>query len=382
MKKEPVTSAKFYALNSIDFTQTMFFVQSVQIGIALFSLPRLVSEEAGHSGWIAILIAGSITQLSVLILFVLARRFQDQDVYGIINRLFGRWVGNLLGFCFALYCILIAADVSRSYIEVVQQWLFPVSSKALFFLLLLMPITYCALGGARVLGRFAVLTFFATAWMVLFLIVPLQEIHTDYYQPVFEFEWSGLMRATYKVSASMVGFELMLAIYPFIQNKKKALLATSIGIWSTTLLYLVVVLIAVGFYSQDQIKNIVSPTLTLFKIITLPLAERIEHFGISTWSFLIVSTAATYLWAAGRFVTQLKRWNPAFSTLIFVPLLFLLGVYPRDMQMLTKFEEIGAMIGCVVSLFFPLFLLLVAILFRKRAERRQQEEDSKGVEAS
>lgn len=382
MKKEPVSSAKFYALNSIDFTQTMFFVQSVQIGVGLFSLPRLVSEEAGHSGWIAILIAGLITQLSVLIIFVLARRFQGLDLYGIINRLLGRWVGSLLGFCFALYCILIAADVSRNYIEVVQQWLFPASSKALFYSLLLMPIAYCAVGGARVLGRFAVLTFFATVWMILLLIVPLQEIQTDYYQPIFEFEWSGLMRATYKVSASMVGFELMLVIYPFIQNKKKALLATSIGIWSTTLFYLAVVLVAIGFYSQDQIKMIVSPTLTLFKIVMLPLAERIEHFGISTWSFLIVSTAATYLWAAGRFVTQLKRWNPAFSTLLFVPLLFLLGVYPRDMAMLAKFEEIAAMIGSAVSLFFPLFLLLLAILFRKRAERRPQEEESKGAEAS
>ena len=157
--------ANEYQLHSLDFSQTLLIVQSTQVAIGLFSLPRLVVEAAEHSGWMAVLINGVLVLIALVIMVVLMRRFGNLSLYQIMREVLGRWIGAAFGLIFAFYCISAASVVSRAYIEVVQSWLFPTTSTGMFYLLLMIPALYCATGGARVLGRFAVLTFFATAWM-------------------------------------------------------------------------------------------------------------------------------------------------------------------------------------------------------------------------
>ncbi|ARU60556.1 hypothetical protein CBW65_05295 [Tumebacillus avium] len=370
-------SHKYYALRSLDFSQTVLFVQTVQVGIGLFNLPRLVSEKAGHSSWISILIAGAIIQVAMIVIVKLLQRFQNLDVYAIMNRLYGKWLGNLLGAIFALYCVFVAAVVTRSYVEIVQQWLFPTTSTIMFYILLILPTVYCALGGARVLGQFAVVTFFGTIWMMALLIVPAQEIQGDYYRPLLDFKVMELLSATWQVSVSAVGFELLMVIYPFLQYKKKTMLASSIGVWMTTVIYLIVVLISIGFYSQEQIKTMLSPTLHLFKIVMLPIIERIEHIGIVTWSFLVVNTAASYLWAAGRYLIRFNKWKPNTCILLIAPVLFGIGIYPTDMLTLTQMQDLAGLIGVIMSIALPPLLLITALIFRKKAEQTPPEDQTK-----
>ncbi|TCP57709.1 spore germination protein (amino acid permease) [Tumebacillus sp. BK434] len=367
----------FFSLRSLDFSQTILFVQTCQVGAGLFNLPRLVSEKAGHSGWIAILIAGMIIQVAVIFIVKLLHRFGNLDVYQIMNKLFGRWLGSTLGAVFALYFVFVAAVVTRSYIEVVQQWLFPTTSTLMFYILLIMPTVYCALGGARVLGQFAVVTFFGTIWMMALLVVPIQDLQTDYYRPLFHVKLISLLQATWEVGISAVGFELLLVIYPFLQYKKKALLASSIGTWMTTAIYLIVVLIAIGFYSQEQIKSMLSPTLHLFKIVMLPIIERIEHIGIVTWSFLIVNTAASYIWAASRYLAHFNKWRPTTCVLVLAPIVYGIGIYPRNLMDLTTMQELAGMIGALVSVGLPPLLLLIALIFHKKADEQPPSDTPK-----
>lgn len=375
-------SHKFYALRSLDFSQTLLFVQTVQVGIGLFNLPRLVSEKAGHSGWIAILIAGVIIQVAVIVIIKLLQRFGELDVYAIMNQLYGKWVGNLLGAIFALYCVFVAAIVTRSYVEIVQQWLFPTTSTMMFYFLLILPTVYCALGGARVLGQFAVVSFFGTIWMMTLLIVPGQEIQMDYYRPLLDIKVMELLSATWQVGISAVGFELLLVIYPFLQYKNKALLASSIGVWMTTIIYLIVVVVSIGFYSQNQIKMMLSPTLHLFKVVMLPIIERIEHIGIVTWSFLVVNTAASYLWASGRYLIRFNKWKPNTCILLIAPVMFGIGLFPDNMLTLTQLQDLAGLIGVIMSIALPPLLLITALIFRKKAEQPPPEDQSKEAQAS
>jgi spore germination protein (amino acid permease) len=354
------------SLRSLDFTQTMLLTQTVQVAVGLFSLPRVVSEAARHDGWMAIPIAGLLMQSALLVIIVLMRRFHAHDLYGIMRIVYGKWIGLFFGAIFALYCICVVALVTRSYIELIETWLFPTTQPIMFYLLLIMPCVYVATGGIRVLGRFGVMTFFATVWMMFLLIAPISQIQTEYYFPLFDSSFAELAKATWQVSASAVGFELVLLYYPFIQKKKKAMLATSLGIWTTTLIYLTVSFVAIGFYSEGQIVHILSPALHMFKTVELPLIERLEHIGIATWSFLIVNTAGTYLWAAGRFLKSCTAWKEPTCIYLLVPLAIVLGLFPPDIYFLNKFELLLGSVGGVIALALPTIVLLSAIILRKK----------------
>lgn len=383
MKQTSARRATERTFRSLGFLEVLFLVQTCQVGIGLFNLPRIVVEEAGHDGWMCVIFTGIVTQISVLVIVLLTKRFPDLDLYGIFNRLFGTWIGRLLGALFCLYCLMIAALVGRGYIEVLQLWLFPTTSTNVFYLLLLIPCFYAATAGARVLGRFGILTFFATAWMLLLLLAPAKEVTVEYYLPFFDTSAWNFVRGSWKVTTSCVGFELVLVYHTFVKPKVNLLRASSIGIWITVVVYVLVTLISIGFYSPGQIMRIISPTLHMYQVVELPLIERLEHIGISTWSFLVANTVATYIWAAGRFVYSFGKWDEPRSVLIFFPLMFLIGLWGKDVFILMKLVTWIGGAGGAVSLFLPLLLLLFAIVMRKRGSKpAPPEEELPEVSAS
>lgn len=369
-------------MRSLDFSQTMFLIQTVQVGIGLLNLPRVIVEAAGHSGWQGIILAGFLVQIAIWIMVVLLRRFENLDIYEIARRVLGKWVGNLLGLLFAFYCVFATGLVARSYIEVVQSWLFPTTSTPVFFLLFLIPCLYCATGGARVLGRFAVVTFFATAWMLILMFAPAREVQLDYYLPLFDAPIDKLMAATTKVSASVIGFEMLLVVFPFVQRKDKVLLASSIGIWITQVIYLMVTLVAIGFYGEKFIEHLISPTLHMFKIVQLPMIERMEQIGIATWSFLIVNTTGTYLWAAGRYLHTLTAWKERTCIYLFVPFVIGIGLFPRNMFLLDEFEGYLSLAGYFFAGLLPVLLLLLALIFKKKGGVKEDSSPQEEKEES
>lgn len=359
-----------FDVQSIGPWELFFLIETAQVAVGLFSLPRVIAEAAGHSGWMALLLVGVVSHLAVWVMVLLLQRFGDQDLYGILRILLGTWVGHLLGGLFALYCLLVAILVSRTYIEVVQTWLFPTTSTAMFYLLLLVPTFYCATGGVRVLGRFGIITFMGTIWMTLFLIFPMQNLTLDHYFPVFDIQLSGLISASVKTFASIVGFELILILYPFLQKRKRALQSTVGAIWFVIFIYLLVTLTCIGFYSQGQLQALISPTLQLFQVVHLPIIERIEHICIATWSFLVVSTASYYIWAAGRFLSYWPAFDkPSRIYWVMLPVVLFFGFWPKDIYMLTKFEVILSTVSGITSLALPPLLLLLAMLLGKKAQK-------------
>jgi spore germination protein (amino acid permease) len=384
VKQGPTARSKLidHRFRSLGFLDLVFLVQTVQVAIGLFNLPRVIVEEAGHNGWMAILFAGLIAQFGVWMIALLVKRFPDLDLYEILVRLYGKWIGRVIGFLFAAYCLCLGTLVGRTYIEVVQLWLFPTTSSNVFFFLLLFPCYYVATAGARVLGRFGVLTFFATSWMILLLYAPASMITKEYYFPLFESSAWQLALATWKVSTSILGFELLLVFHVYAKKKEKILLASSIGIWITTGIYLLVTLIAIGFYSPGQIMKVISPTLHMFQVVELPMIERIEHIGISTWSFLVISTAAPYLWSAGRYLYSFGKWSEPRSVLVTFPLVYFLGTLGKDAFFMSKYEDILGSIGLVISISLPTLLWLSAVIMRKTDAALPPAEEAPEVNAS
>lgn len=356
------------ALRSLDRSELFFFLQTTQVAIGFLSLPRIVVEDAGHDGWMGIPIAGVVVQLSAWVMIRLLRRFGGHDLYEILRKLFGKWGGNIVGALFALYCLYASIYVLASYSNMIITWLFPTTSgNWMIYLLVIMPSVYCATGGSRILGRFAVITFFATFWMSLFYVPMIPQIETiDMYRPVLDASPGELLKAGWDSMLSMLGYELILIVYPAVQKKEKVMRTLTYMNLFTTLLYLIPSVIAIGFMGEGMIKHELLPIVSMNKIFESPILERMENLLNVFWAFLIVNTGANYLWAAGRYLNDMKKWQEPRGIYLILPLVIAFGFVPSETELVMKMGKWLGYVGAVMVLVLPLVIWLLAILMRKK----------------
>ena len=97
---------------------------------------RIIAQFAGYDAWISLIIAGIATHI---VLFCMLKMLEkDNDLMNIHTTCFGKWIGKIFSVCFAAYLLLFCLTVLRTYIEVIQVWVFPtIKPWKLTFLFLL-----------------------------------------------------------------------------------------------------------------------------------------------------------------------------------------------------------------------------------------------------
>ncbi|AIE32016.1 GerB family spore germination protein [Bacillus thuringiensis serovar kurstaki str. HD-1] len=94
--------------------------------IASYSLPiasiGVILKNAGYDAWISLIIAGIATHI---VLFCMLKMLEkDGDLISIHTTTFGKWVGSIFSVIFTLYCLLFCLTVLRTYMEVIQVWIY------------------------------------------------------------------------------------------------------------------------------------------------------------------------------------------------------------------------------------------------------------------
>lgn len=77
--------------------------------------------------------------------------YGSNDLYGIHQNIFGKWIGNFFNTIYILYCSTAFFTVLINYIEVVQTWVFPNVGTWFLTATLLLIVIYTFTGGLRVI---------------------------------------------------------------------------------------------------------------------------------------------------------------------------------------------------------------------------------------
>lgn len=93
-----------------------------------------------------------------------------------------------------------------------------------------------------------------TIWLLFVMYQPLDSINLTRILPIMSTTPSEMMKGVFKSSYTMLGFETLFFIFPFIKEKK-LLLFSQLAIWFTTLLVLIATVISILFYSPKELEN-------------------------------------------------------------------------------------------------------------------------------
>ncbi|KHF30213.1 Spore germination protein YndE [Anoxybacillus sp. BCO1] len=129
---------KRYQFNEITTMQYIFLISGTQIGIGILSLPAQLADIANTDGWIAIVIGWIISIIASTIIIKTMEKHQQDTIFDLSRRYFGRTFGTFIHIAFVAYALLASITVVFTAIHITQVWILPNTPNYLIMMLFML----------------------------------------------------------------------------------------------------------------------------------------------------------------------------------------------------------------------------------------------------
>lgn len=333
-----------------------FLIHSAQFGAGVLGFARIIAKAAGYDGWIGVLIIGICIHILIWMMYFLLKE-TNGNLVDLHRQTFGKWLGNGVTLIFMAYFLIISISVIRTYVEIIQVWMFPTASTWMLTLFLCLVSYYIISSGFRVITGICVISVGGTLGYLFLSLFVLKYSHWSNLLPVFTHSFSDILKAANLSIYSMTGFEIYLMAYPFVKNPKQSHKFAQYGALFSNILYLFSTLLAFAFFSEKQLFKTIWSQLSMTQVIQLPFIERLEYIAISAYALVIVTSFILPLWAATRGTHEIFRVKQRGVLIAFILITLIVS------QLLTTRHDINTFISNSGKASFWLMYVYIPILF-------------------
>ncbi|WP_078553218.1 GerAB/ArcD/ProY family transporter [Bacillus alkalicellulosilyticus] len=341
-----------------------FLIVSSQIGIGILSYQRSIVKSAGYDAWISVIMAGLLVHVLIWLIYKVLDK-EGTDVIDVHQNLYGKWIGGLFSLIIMIYFLGSALTILRSYIEIVQVWLFPELGTWILSLFLIVLLFMIVNGGFRAVTGMCVLGFLIPFPLFILLLFPLEFANYLNVLPIWKNSLVELINGARDMTLNYIGFEFLLIYYPFIKEAKDSQAWAQLGALFTMALYTGVMMISLLFYSEEQLNRTIWATLTLYKIVEMPFIERFEYIVISLWMLLIIPNLVLGVWAVTRIAKKQFTWNQRISLGVVLFVLFVFSIFFEERHGVSLLNEYLGRIGFGIIYFYIPFLYVSHLIISK-----------------
>lgn len=347
-----------------------FIIVSMQIGVGILGVPRLIFSEAKQDSWISILMAAAYLIIVLFVMLLTLKQYDNADIHGIHLDVFGKWLGKLFSTVYIFYFAIAFYSVLLTYIEIVKVFVFPEVSNFVMGLLLICLTVYAVLGGFRVVVGVCFIFGILANWILFLLIHPALQIDVQHYLPLFQASFVELVKGAKATSYTFMGIEILFFVYPFIQNKNKVKLSIFLAATWSSLLVLAATMLAIGFFGAPQLERREWAILVLFKTQSFPFVERFDYIVVAELMMVIIPSLLLLMWGLTYSIKRVYKVQQK-TTLYIASALFLIGTFffekHFETQQVINFAE---QFGLWLIYVYP-FVLLPFVLLKKRLNKRK-----------
>ncbi|ANE48934.1 hypothetical protein SY83_14495 [Paenibacillus swuensis] len=352
----------------------MFVIHDAQVGVGLPGFQRVIYEAAGHDAWVSVIIAGIYVQVLTWMIIKTLELSGGKDLFDIHRHVYGKIIGDTFNFVMVLYYLFATIVSVRNYVEMVQIWLFPYTPTWVISLLMTCLAFYGVSGGLRTIVGSSVVFVSMTLWMAVLLYFPLVYSDWDHLFPLLESDVPHLLEGSMKMSLTIVGFEILYFIYPFIRNKEKTQLYSQIGVLSVTLLNLFVMFVTLVFFSGGELLKTGWATFTMLKVIQFPFLERFEYLGVSLWLVIVITNLMVFSWIATRGLKRIFSWKQKNSLYGFMGLAWILSSFIETRIEVDMLNNLFSQCSFYLILLYPVVLYLLVRIQAKSSKNKGKGE--------
>ncbi|TMU86933.1 hypothetical protein FGG79_01975 [Bacillus sp. BHET2] len=359
--------------------QLTFFIIQTQIGVGILGLPFNVYLKSKQDAWIAVLLAGLLVQAVIMILWLLGRRFPSKSLFEYSKILLGKITGTFLNCGYILYALLVTALILMYSTKIIKMWVLIFTPKWIIMFLLIATAMYLAsedvIGISNIYVVVSSLIFFLLVISIIVLVT--YPVEFRYLFPMGQSGVLGWLKGANEAYFSMLGFELLLILYPhFKQNEEKAILIhVTVANITVTIIYAFMTIVSIVTFSPTEIDIVPQPVLYFVKSLYLQIVERIDLVFVSLWVVNVITSLTSYLFFATEgtsfFLRKVKKIKRTILPIIF-------GVMGLIIALMVKFDQMEVYNKAVIYMsyafvfFIPLMLLGISLVFKKHEREKQQ----------
>lgn len=343
----------------------LFIMVGIQIGVGILGAPRYIFESAHQDAWLSVIIAFLYMLIVIWAMFVILNQYENADIFGIQVDVFGKWIGKLFGSLYIIFFFAEFISVLLSYIQIIQVFIFPTIPAFMMGLLLLILIVYSVLGGFRVVVGVVFLFTLLSPWVFILLYDPITRMEVSHFLPMFDASLIELLKGARTTSYTFLGLEILLVIYPFVENKKNAKLPVYIGVAISALLVLITTIVSIGYYSPNDFGLMKWPVLSLFKSVSFSFMERFDYFVIAEWMMVSIPTMALLMWALTHGTKRLFAIPQKQTLYVVAALSLIICIVIKTDAPIVKISDFVNNIGFWIAFVYPLLLLPIVLLKKK-----------------
>lgn len=349
----------------ITSNQIVAIMISYIIGVGILSLPRGVSDEAGPDGWVLIIVGGIVSTIVAFIITRLGNLFPGETVVEYGKTLLTTPLGIIYSLGFILYFILFCAFEVRIFAEVLKQFLLDRTPTEVIAVTFLLTSAYMVRQGVSSLGRMAELL--VPAMIIpyfLFLLPAMGQMQYDNLLPVLRTSPLKLLTGVPVVTTSYLGFELVLLLQPYMKRPKDAGKAMLIAMPLIMVFYMVVVVLTVSVLGIPEVKKLIWPSLTIFRLVKVPGAfiENIHGFIMSIWVVSVFMTLSGFYYGAVLGLSRvLKLKDHSLLVLPLAPAIYFFSLVPDNVAKVYDLLDMFSLyLGIPFGFIFPIGLYVLA----------------------
>ncbi|SFC68512.1 GerAB/ArcD/ProY family transporter [Bacillus sp. UNCCL81] len=360
-------------LKKISINQLICLVILNQVGVSILSMPYKESLISGYDSWMSMIIGGIIAQLGILIVYFLGKRYPDRSFQQYISSIIGRPLGLIINLLFAAYCAQSCLMLIVSYTDVINRWL--LFETPWFVLIGLMVIVsgYIASSTLRSIATItqSIMSMFLICFMIIF-ISGFGNGDFRHFLPVGTHGIGPIIKGAIPAFWTFAGYELLLYVFPFVKCKKKKdiLIAMSIANGVTTAFYVLISLIVIYNFSENQLNLIHEPLVFILRKFRWPVVQSLDILFIAIWLSVTIVTAYIYLFLSARYLAFLGKkeiQNHPLLVWLIAFVCFAAGIFFSNRNFLSSFTKFHNTLTVIMIIGLPTLILLISFVKKEVA---------------
>jgi len=283
----------------------------------------LMAPEARQDAWIAML-AAAFGGFLLLILYMAIYRFDpSRDLYALLRRYWGKWIGSAAGLVFTGYFAYEASRNLRDLGEIASVILLQRTPLFIILFITILVVTNTVRSGAPVLFKFCLAIFPMTlgSFLILYLLLfGLGEVRIERMLPVLESGWKPIIDAAFPEILSFPFGQtvLFLVFFPLVTNSARKLKKSMFITFAATALMLTlfnqIIILALG---PGIAANCTLPLLQTVQLIELgDVFERMDIFFALILFIGLGTKLAAFCIGAATGLHRLFGLNYLFSSVL------------------------------------------------------------------
>ncbi|MFZ4452546.1 GerAB/ArcD/ProY family transporter [Salibacterium aidingense] len=351
--------------------QLVFLGFMLQTTLVVFSLPRQVAEAYGTNGWIMLFIYSLIVTLNIYLFQLVYNKGSGASAFSIMNDTLPMVIRAPIYIIIAVFFTFDAVFISKQYVYLIQLVTFSTTPAIYLLCAFMIAVLLFLANPVYKMVRIAGVLFGLAMGTLAVTVFVWNDFSFSRLTPFLfkEAAASSDLMSKIDIYLPFLSYEICFFLFPYVTAGSHLFRSFYLGNALTTLIYVYTTILCFGFYSFEQVKHILYPTLNLFSYIEFPFLIRIENLVHSVFLVTALVTVVFNYWvstSALKEVIKVKgKWVIPLSLIVLSVVLTIPYTTRAEMEIALQWAGRSR----TVLMFFLPLLMLFLIFIKKKVKR-------------